>query len=212
MRIKVFSLIIMFLPACFVYGQEATPTESPVKEKKWSFNATANLYFLKDDFFVLPVAKADRGRLHLEARYNYEDRNTASMWVGMNFHTGEEFTVDVTPMAGLIIGNTDGIAPGIELTLGYKRFEWYAEGEYYISYEDINLNYAYLWSDLTYSPTDWLSFGLSAQRTRLYQTGVDVQRGLLASFTYKKVNLSTYWYNIGQGSSSFVILGLGYDF
>lgn len=212
MHRKVFSLFIMFLPGCFIYGQETTLPESPEKERKWAFSATANLYFIKDDFFVLPIVTADRGRLHLEGRYNYEDRNTASMWVGMNFHAGEVFTLDATPMAGLIIGNTDGVAPGLELTFGYKRFELYMEGEYYISTEDINLNYWYLWSDMTYSPTDWFSFGISGQRTRLYQNGIDIQRGLLASFTYKKANLATYWYNIGKGSSSFVILSLGYSF
>jgi hypothetical protein len=194
------------------HAQDSTHTIEPPAEKKWAFNATANLYFLKDDFFVLPVAKADRGRLHLEARYNYEDRKTTSLWVGMNFHFGQEFTFDATTMAGVIFGNTDGVAPGIELTMAYKRFELYAEGEYYISTEDINLNYGYLWTDLTYSPTDWLSVGISGQRTRLYQTSVDIQRGLLASFSYKNANLTGYWYNIGMGSSSFAILSLGYSF
>jgi hypothetical protein len=194
------------------HAQDSTHSVEMEKGKKWEFDASAYLYFLKDDFFVLPVAKADRGRLHLEARYNYEDRKTASLWVGMNFHAGEEFTLDVTPMAGIIFGNSDGIAPGILLTMSYKRFELYTEGEYFFSTEDISLHYGYLWTDLIYSPTDWLSVGISGQRTRLYQTSVDVQRGIMASFNYKNAKLTGYWYNIGMGSSSFAILGLGYSF
>ena len=194
------------------YGQDSTRAVENQTEKKWAFSATANFYFLKDDFFVLPVATADKGRLHLEARYNYEDRNTTSLWVGMNFHFGNNFTLDATPMASVIFGNSDGVAPGLELTMAYKRFELYGEGEYFISTEDINLNYGYLWTDFTYSPTDWFSFGLSGQRTRLYRTDLDVQRGVIASFAYKNAELSGYWYNIGQGSSSFAIISLGYHF
>ena len=201
--------IIMGFSVC---GQELKSAEEKKPGKKWDFSATVNFYFLKDDFFVLPVATADRGRLHLEARYNYEDRNTTSLWTGMNFHFGETVTTDATIMAGVIFGNSDGVAPGLELTMGYKRFKLYAEGEYFISTEDINLNYGYLWTDLTYSPTDWLSFGISGQRTRLYSNEVDIQRGILAAVSFKNANLSGYWYNIGMGSSSFAILSLGYSF
>lgn len=209
---KIFIFITIGLFACPAYSQESLPAEEGKPEKKWAFDAAVNLYFLNDDFFVLPVMKADRGRLHLEGRYNYEDRNTASFWVGMNFHFGNEFTLDATPMAGVIFGNTDGVAPGLELTMAYKRFELYSEGEIYLSTQDINLNYAYMWTDFTYAPTDWLSLGISGQRTRLYNTSVDVQRGIMASFYYKNASLTGYWYNIGMGSSSFAILTLGYSF
>jgi hypothetical protein len=209
---KIFMITISFFTSYIIYGQDSTSFVEPVKGKKWEFNASAYLYFIKDDFFILPVVKADRGRLHLEARYNYEDRNTTSLWTGLNFHAGKAFTLDATIMAGVIFGNTDGVAPGLELAMEYNRFEWYTEGEFYINTKDINENYAYFWTDLTYSPTDMLSFGISGQRTRLYQTSVDIQRGILASFNYKKANITTYWYNIGKGSSSFVILGLGYSF
>ncbi len=209
---KLITCLIAGITGFSVCGQELKSAEEKKPGKKWDFSATANFYFVEDDFFVLPVATADRGRLHLEARYNYEDRNTTSLWTGMNFHFGESFTTDATVMAGVVFGNSDGVAPGLELTMGYKRFELYAEGEYFISTEDINLNYGYLWTDLTYSPTEWLALGISGQRTRLYSTSVDVQRGILAAVSYKNANLSAYWYNIGMGSSSFAILSLGYSF
>ena len=195
-----------------VFGQEMKPASDSLPGKKWEFSATANLYFLNDDFFVLPIITADKGKLHLEARYNYEDRKTTSIWGGMNFHFGDALSVDATPMAGVVFGNSNGLAPGLELTMTYKRFEWYSEGEYFLSTEDINENYGYLWTDLTYSPTDWFSFGISGQRTRLYQTSLDIQRGLLATFAYKNAELSGYWYNIGQGSSTFGIVSLAYHF
>ena len=77
-----------------MFGQEMKPASDSLPGKKWEFSATANLYFLNDDFFVLPVITADKGKLHLEARYNYEDRKTTSVWGGMNFHFGHDTQVE----------------------------------------------------------------------------------------------------------------------
>ncbi len=58
---------------------------APVDENAWSFSAYAYAYIVPDDAnFLQPTVTADRGRLHLEARYNYEDFNTGSLWVGYN--------------------------------------------------------------------------------------------------------------------------------
>jgi hypothetical protein len=39
--------------------------------------------------------------------------------------------------------------------------------------------------------------GLASQRTRVYATGLDVQRGLFVGFTREHVNLSVYVFNPG---------------
>ena len=66
----------------------AAPPASPVDVaagEQWTFGAAAYSYFVPDDRdFVQPTVTADRGALHLEARYNYEDRETGSAWVGYN--------------------------------------------------------------------------------------------------------------------------------
>ena len=193
-------------------GQEWKKPVDSLPPHKWEFDATANLIFLKNDFIFLPIATADRGQLHLEGRYNYEDINTTSLWTGVNFHFGEINTLDLTPMAGVVFGNSNGVAPGMRLTFAHKRFELYSEGEYFISLDDVSLNFFYFWTDLSYSPSDWFSFGISGQRTHMYHNSVDIQHGIFSTFNYKKANLTGYWYNIGQGSSSFVILSLGYTF
>jgi hypothetical protein len=209
------SIIISLISGLLCLSTRGQEMEKPVDSlppKKWTFDATANLFFMKNDFFVLPIARVDRGHLHLEGRYNYEDRNTTSLWVGANFHIGEINTLDLTPMAGVVFGNSNGVAPGILMTFTHKRFQLYSEGEYFISLEDVYLNYVYFWTDLSYSPSDWFSFGISGQRTRMYQNSINLQHGIFTTFNYRKANLTAYWYNIGQGSSSFVILTLGYTF
>ena len=182
-------------------GQEQDSLES----KTWSFNADLNLYFIPDDFFVLPVFKADRDWIHLEGRYNYEDRETFSAWFGYNFSRGKKLEYTITPMVGGVVGLTDGVAAGLELTLSLGRFELYSEMEYLFDVNDNENNFYYNWSDLTYSPTDWLWVGISGQRTRLYDTELDIQRGLIVGGGWKNYELTSYFYNIGS-DDPFVLL------
>ena len=100
-------------------------------------------------------------------------------------------------MAGGVFGDTRGVAPGYELTLSYGRFELYSEGEYVFDTDDSDKNFFYNWAQLGYSPLDWLSVGLASQRTRAYQTGLDVQRGFFVGFKYKSLSLNVFVFNPG---------------
>lgn len=178
---------------------------------QWSFSTDVNFYLIPDDFFVLPVFRADKNKLHLEARYNYEDRETFSGWIGYNFTGGEQLEYTITPMAGGVVGNSDGLAAGLEITLTYKSFELYAESENFFDFDSRDNNYFYNWTDLTYAPTDWLWLGISGQRTRLYQTDLDIQRGILVGAGLKNWELSTYCYNLGFDDPFFLVtLSVGF--
>jgi len=193
------------LGAQVVEGGESGGT--PVASS-WGFSAALFGYFVPEDSdFALPIVTADRGSLHLEARYNYESPDTGSLFVGWTFEAGSELKLEVTAMAGAVFGELDGVAPGYELTLSYDRLSLYDEGEYVVDLEDSDGNFLYNWLELTYTPLDWLRVGLVAQRTRAYETGLDVQRGLLAGFTYKNAEFAVYLFNPG-GEDEMVACGL----
>lgn len=198
-------LIILFT---FVWGTTLAQTEEPTPQT-WEFSTDANFYLIPDDFIFLPVFCADKNKLHLEARYNYEDIETFSVWTGYNFSGGKKIEYTITPMAGGVVGNSNGIAPGLEFIFTLNKFELYNESEYFIDLEYDN-HFFYSWVDFTYSPTDWLWLGISGQRTRLYQTELEIQRGLLIGAGYKSFELSTYLYN--PGNDPFVILSLSATF
>ena len=100
-------------------------------EKAWSFSASATTYIVPDfQEYVQPTFTVDRGWLHLEARYNYENLETGSAWVGYNFGGGEKLEWEFTPMLGGVFGNTTGIAPGYKLSLTYWKFDFSSEGEW----------------------------------------------------------------------------------
>ena len=204
---NLFILTMLMIVACtFTKAQETSTTE-----KAWDFSPEVNFYFMQDDFFMLPVIKADKNKLHLEARYNYEDRETFSAWAGYNFTGGNELEYTITPMLGAIVGSSNGIAPGLEFTFTYKSFELYTEAEYLFDTDSGESNFYYQWSEITWSPKDWLWVGISGQRTRLYQTDLAIQRALLIGGSYKSLELTGYVYNLGF-DAPFVQLSLSASF
>ena len=174
-------------------------------EKVWSFSAFASTYLVPNDQeYVQPTFSADRGWLHLEARYNYENLETGSVWVGYNFSGGKKLEWEFTPMLGGVFGNTTGIAPGYKLSLTYWKFEFSSEGEFVFDTGNSEGNFFYNWSELSVSPVDWFRFGLVGQRTRVYQTDVDIQRGLLVGFSYKEMDFTTYVFNLERDKPTWV--------
>lgn len=196
-----FTVIALLLTCTLANAQE----EDSLSYSGWHHNFYPSFYIFRDGFFILPIYKTNKGWLHLEARYNYEDMNTFSAWFGYNFTGGNQFEYTITPMAGGIAGNTYGIAPGLELTFGYFGFELYTESEYLFDLQDREGNFFYVWTDFTYSPLDWLWFGLSGQRTRLYETDLEVERGLLLGGGYRWFGLTGYLYNLGFDDPYFII-------
>ena len=165
----------------------------------------------QDQSYASPTFTADHRRLHLEARYNYENHETGSIWAGYNFSVGQKVVLDFTPMIGGVFGKTAGVAPGYTMALTYKRIELYSQGEYVVDTQAHNANFFYAWNELIYSPVDWFHAGLVAQRTRTYETGLDVQRGFSAGIAYRKADFTTYVFNAGWTDPT-VVLALSVKF
>ena len=197
---------ILFTSAAQVSAQTATPAPA------WTFDASVNTYFLPDEGnYAQPTIAADRGWLHLEARLNYEDLNTGSIWFGYNWSGGETVEWALTPMLGGVFGQTDGVAPGYNGSLSWRRIEFYSEGEYVFDAHDSANSFFYNWSELTFGPADWFRVGLVTERTRVYETERDIQRGLLVGVTYKNLDVTTYVFN-PDDSKPVVMLSVAFSF
>lgn len=198
--------IIIGVQTSYIYAQDNDSSNT----SEWNFSVETDLYFT-DPFTFLPIFIADKGNLHLEARYNYEDLKTFSGWVGYNFFGGDEFEYFITPMLGAAIGRTDGIAPGLEFTLGYAGFELYSESEYLFDFASSEYNFFYSWTDLTYSPLDWLWFGISGQMTKEFETELEIDRGLILGAEYRNFEITGYFYNPFT-EDAFFMLSLATEF
>jgi hypothetical protein len=192
-------------------GSQAS-SSSEASSKQWEYSLKLDTFVVPHDRnFLNPNFTADRDTLHLEGRYNYEGLETGSVWLGYNLSTGKDLVFEATPMAGAVFGDTNGIAPGYSATLSYKKLELYSQGEYVFDLEDKSRNFFYNWSEVSYSPKEWVRAGIVAQRTKAYETSLDVQRGILAGLSYKKLNFTTYVFNWGWTDPT-VVFEFGIDF
>ena len=198
-------LVLGLLVASANAQAQATP-------EPWSFSAAAYTYIVPDDDnYVQPTVTADRGWLHLEARYNYEALETGSAWFGVNFGGGETVAWELTPMIGGIFGDTSGVAPGYKGSVSWWKLELYSEGEQVFDSDDSSDSFFYNWSELSLSPVDWFRFGLVTQRTRAYDTERDIQRGVLVGVTYKRLDVNAYLFNPDDEDPT-VVIAVGVSF
>ncbi len=178
----------------------------------WEYSLTVDGYITQgEDGYAQPTFTADHKWLHLEARYNYENFRTGSLWAGYNFSWGKTWQFAVTPMIGGVFGRTNGIAPGCEASLAWKKLTLSIDNEYVFDTTSKSGNFYYSWPQVTYQPTNWFKFGGVAQRTKVSQSQYDTPRGFFVGFMHKQLEFTTYVFDPGTSSTS-VVLELGASF
>ncbi len=210
MRAAWAAVVVLVLCAPAASGQPAKPAPpSPAPpgddSRTWSFSASLYGYLLADEVdYAQPTVAADRGWLHLEARYNYEDLATGSAWLGYNFSGGESLAWEITPMVGAVFGNTDGVAPGYKASLTWRKLSLYTEGEYVFA-GGAGESFFYSWSELAFGPVEWFRAGVVAQRTWVYQAEREVNRGILVAFTRGPWDVAAYLFDPFESKPSVVL-------
>jgi hypothetical protein len=199
------------LPVLLLASARVAAQEPAGASQQASYAASASLYFLEDDEdYLQPTVALDRDRLHLEARYNYEDRDTASAWIGINLAAGDALSLDFTPMLGVVAGRTKGIAPGFKVTLGWRSLALYSEAEYVFDADDSSDSFLYSWSELTLAPAEHWRIGIAAQRTRVYETDFDIQRGLLLGASFGRLDVTAYVLNPDESPTVVLAAAAGF--
>jgi hypothetical protein len=201
-----FLIVVFVLISSFTSAQD----KDTLTTSEWNFGVETDFYFT-DPFVFLPIFTADKNKLHLEVRYNYEDLKTVSAWIGYNISGGNEFEYIITPMVGGAAGRTNGIVTGLEFTFSFIGFELYNESEYLFDFKSSENNFFYSWTDFTYSPLDWLWVGLSGQITGVYQTELEIERGVLLGVSYQNFEFTGYYYN-AFSDDDFLTLALAAEF
>ena len=206
---KRYRSLIACLVSLKLFAQEGPidTTGSP-----WNFSAWAEMFVIPDEKDIFnPTFYARRQSLHLEGRYNYEDRNTVSAWVGRRFEFGKPVKFVFVPMAGIVFGNTNGIAPGMEMEIMYKKLDFYSESEYVFDFKSKENNFFYMYSELAIRPLKPLRTGLIAQRTKLFETEHEIQRGLFGEYYFGRFRAGIFYFS-PFSSGNFWIASVSVDF
>jgi len=188
---------------------EAQPLDAAPRPE-WSATLYVDGYFQSGErAYFVPTLFLDRGALHLEPRYNYEDFDTGSFFVGWAFSFGdEERYAKLTPMVGAVFGNLNGVAPGFEVEARWGRVAFWLEGEYVFDFKDSAGNYLYTWSELNVYALDWLWLGASVERMKLVQTTTEVSVGPMVGFGKPgRWSVSGYVYGLTESAPTFLVTG-----
>ena len=193
-----------------VFAQES-PKDST--GSSWHFSAWAEVFVLPEqkDLFN-PTFYARTKTLHLEGRYNYEDRNTGSVWAGRRFKLGSPVEVVLVPMGGIVFGNTNGVAPGLETEIAYKKFDFYSESEYLFDFTSRENNFFYVYSELAIRPITSIRTGLIAQRTLLFESELEIQRGVFAEYYFGRCRAGVFYFSPFDSENNYWIASFSVDF
>ena len=180
-------------------------TDSLPTNPSWEFAISIYPTAVRDgEDYTSAIAVADRGPLHLEARYNYESIGARSAFVGWTFSGDETITWKLTPLLGGAWGTTQAFVPGLEASLARGPLDFYVEAEYVRDSNEQTSNYTYAWSELGYRPVEWLRVGVAGQRTRIYGGDREFQRGPFAQLSWDRVTIGGYWFNPSSNEQVFV--------
>jgi hypothetical protein len=210
---SVFNVLIIFFSPAILFAQQV-PENSLYNSPNsgWSFSAMGYYSFIQGGKNTLTLmGYTNHKAFHAEARYNYEDQNTSSIFLGWQFKTGNKVQFAATPLTGAVFGNINGFVPGLELELDYKLFNLYSESEYVNDFAEKEKSFFYTWSEFGIKPYKPFRAGISLQITRLYKTKLTVQHGLFAEYSFWKLTLGANYLN-PFSTNNFIITSLSIDF
>jgi hypothetical protein len=188
-------------------GPAATAASAPDgREDSWRMGVNVYAYVIPDQpDFAMAILPVDFRRLHLEVRYNYEAVGSFSAFAGANGTWGDRLKLTVTPMFGGVVGEVRGLVPALRLTLAWWKLDLFSESEYVVDLDAGDASFFYQWAELGLSPFAWLRLGAVAQRSRVFHTPLDVQRGLFAGVTVRFLTVTLYELNAGWTTPTWVV-------
>ena len=206
---KKYLLMLIGLLPLKLFAQQ---NEIDSAKSQWNFSAWAEMFIIpnEEDFFN-PTFYARHNSLHLEGRYNYEDRNTVSLWAGKRFQFGKGVKFVFVPMGAVVFGNTNGIAPGVEVEIGYKKFDFYSENEYVFDFSSKQNNFFYTYSEVAIRPIKPLRTGFITQRTRVFETPRELESGIFAEYYFGRFRAGVFYFS-PFASDNFWIASFSVDF
>lgn len=159
---------------------------------------------------VMPIVSFEtRNKWQAQARYNYEEAQTASLHMGRTFSTQGNVIFHFTPLLGIVAGKLNGLSAGLNTEAECGNFFGSASFQYVRSHRYKEQNFFYNWSEAGYNISDRVYAGLSLQYTG--QQGDDyVEPGILAGLNFKNVSFPCYVFNLLR-PDTYVVMGISFS-
>jgi hypothetical protein len=182
----------------------AVPNTAPAQSKLGFENYT--FYGRGVNTSQMPIVTYEN-KMHwyAQARYNYEDEQTMSVYLGRSFSKNGDFSYNVIPMAGAVGGRFNGASLALNTQVGYQDFFASSQSQYSFSYKNRFGNFFYTWAEMGYQPLKWFFAGVSLQQTQLYNEAGLWEPGVLMGFSFKKWSFPVYAFNPASDRRYFIL-------
>jgi hypothetical protein len=158
-------------------------------------------------YVFMPVASFQSARnWYAEARYNYEDMETFSLYLGRSFSGEKSIAYSFTPMVGVSMGKFKGISTALNVDLELDQFFFSAQSQYSRSTPKGkgSDDFFYSWSEAGYQPLNWLYAGASFQQTYTEYERL-LEPGVLLGFSFSRFSIPVYGFDLFNNSRYFII-------
>ena len=117
----------------------------------------------------------------------------------------------IVPMAAIVFGNTSGVAPGLEMEIMDKKFDFYSESEHVFDFSSKENNFFYMYTELAIRPINALRTGIMTQRTRVFESDRELQRGIFAEYYFGRFRAGVFYFS-PFASDQFWVASFSVDF
>ena len=179
-----------------------------------SAGAVEHYYFTRaagSEAMMTPMANYTTSKnWYGEARYNFDELNTLSLYAGKKFSGNGNLSWEATPLLGGLIGQMNGGSVGLHFGMDYRKLFFASQSQYSFSVENNIDKYFYNWSEVGYNATSWLYAGLALQQTNVYKMTGKLEPGCMIGFSIGKWTIPLYAFNTATDERYFV-LGLNWQ-
>jgi hypothetical protein len=158
----------------------------------------------------------EEGKYFLEARVNFDAKETAGIFLGRTFSKSKKFWI--TPKIGILFGlndlGYDGVSPEFNLGGKLKSFSYFAMNQFSIAITKDKPNFLYNYTQFGYKLFPWLQIDYSAQFYYELNSGaVWIDQGPQLLILWNKFYIKP-WYTWDPGHTKVrkFICGVGCNF
>lgn len=161
---------------------------------------------------LVPIVNYESTRhLYVEARYNYEEVNTFSLYVGKSFSKTSDLKYSITPMLGGVVGKFKGLSSGLNAVVEFGDIFFSTQSQYTVSFIDSGSDFLFSWSELGYQPWEWFYLGVTTQQTYMPQgKTMESEPGFFIGFTAGTWTFPLYMFK-PMSTSNYFVLGVNFS-
>jgi hypothetical protein len=172
-----------------------------------------NYYYMKgqNGASMVPILYyATSSNWYGEARYNYDDDRTFSLYGGKTFSKSGTWSYSATPLVGGMVGLMNGGSLGLNLDVDRGKFFLSSQSQYSFSFRDEMNKYFFTWSEIGFKPYKWCYTGVALQQTSMYREAGQWETGYMLGFSAKNWTIPFYVFSVSSQQRYF-ILGINWE-